>query len=649
MAKRPIAGVLLFVAASAVVEAGPIRKHPRPIPGSYIVVLRQDAARGPRDTLSRLPSVAELATEMVDLSHLGTRRFIYQHALRGFAVKATAFEAEQLANDSRVAFVEEDGVMEASAVQTGATWGLDRVDQRSLPVNGTYQYDQAGAGVHAYVIDTGIRATHAQFAGRIGNGFSAISDGQGTNDCHGHGTHVAGTIGGTTYGIAKSVTLHPVRVLSCSGSGSTSGVIAGVDWVTANRVRPAVANMSLGGGVSSALDSAVVNSIAAGVTYAIAAGNSSADACLSSPARVVAALTVGSTTNTDARSSFSNFGACLDVFAPGSGITSAWYSSDTATNTISGTSMATPHVAGAAALYLQTNPTATPAQVAQALLAQATASVVGGAGAGSPNRLLFTLFPTGGGPPDVTRPTVLVTQPVNGSTVSGSVTIAANASDNSGIVTAVEFFVDGTRKGTDSSAPFAISWDTRTASEGLHILTAKAYDPSNNVGSSGQVGVTVRNQATGTELVANGGFESGTASWVLSGNAYFSNGGNAHSGTGYSVFGFYNNASGTEYQTIAIPSTATANLTLWLNVTSSETTTTTVFDRFFVEVRSTSGALLATLGTFSNLNKTASSVVYTQRAFSLAAFRGQTVRVQFRATTDGSLATVFRVDDVSLR
>ena len=206
------------------------------------------------------------------------------------------------------------------------------------------------------MIDTGIRASHQEFAGRIGNGFTAITDGQGTNDCNGHGTHVAGTTGGTTYGVAKQVTLHPVRVLSCSGSGSNSGVIAGVDWVTANHVKPAVANMSLGGGVSTALDNAVQNSIAAGVSYAVAAGNSNANACNYSPARAANAVTVGSTTSSDARSSFSNFGTCVDLFAPGSSITSAWYTSNTATNTISGTSMASPHVAGALALYLHDEP-----------------------------------------------------------------------------------------------------------------------------------------------------------------------------------------------------------------------------------------------------------------------------------------------------
>jgi subtilisin family serine protease len=649
MVNRPLGVVLLVVAAPGIVEAGPIRKHPRPIPGSYIVVLREDAARSPKDAFSRTPSVAEVATDMVDLSHLGRRRHVYEHALRGFAVEATAFEAEQLANDSRVAFVEEDGVMEASAVQTSATWGLDRVDQRTLPLNTAYQYDETGSGVHAYVIDSGIRATHSQFKGRVGNGFSAVSDGQGTNDCNGHGTHVAGTIGGTTFGIAKAVTLHPVRVLGCSGTGTSSGVIAGIEWVTANRVRPAVANMSLGGGISSALDLAVVNSIAAGVTYAVAAGNANTDACQNSPARVAAALTVGAVGSTDIRTSFSNFGACLDLFAPGSAIASAWHTSDTATNTLSGTSMAAPHVAGAAALYLQTNRSALPAQVVQAVLGLATTGRVGSAGTGSPNRLLYTLFPAGV-TADVTLPLVQLTQPLNGSTVSASVSLVANASDNSGIVSAVEFFVDGVMKGTDTAAPFAIGWDTRTASEGLHVLTAKAYDPSHNVGSSGQVAVTVRNQTStvSAERVVNGGFESATTGWGLAGNAYYVNGGGAHSGLGYMALALYDSANGYLYQNVAIPSTATGSLTFWLNVTSGESTASGARDRLFVEIRSTSGTLLATLATYSNLQKT-TGATYTLCSLNVAAYRGQNVRVQFRATNDAALATAFRVDDVSLR
>ena len=286
--------------------------------------------------------------------------------------------------------------MHAFPSQTPATWGLDRIDQRDLPLNNTYNYNQTGQAVHAYIIDTGMRATHQQFTGRVGNGADFVGDGQGTNDCHGHGTHVAGTTGGTTYGVAKLVTLHAVRVLNCQGSGTNSGVIAGVDWVTANHGSPAVANMSLGGGISTALDSAVNNSVNSGVSYAVAAGNSNANACNSSPARAPAANTVGSTTSTDARSSFSNFGTCLDIFAPGSSITSAWNTSDTATNTISGTSMASPHVAGAIALYLQTNPGASPSTVTNALIANSTLNHVTNAGSGSPNRLLYSLF---GGPP----------------------------------------------------------------------------------------------------------------------------------------------------------------------------------------------------------------------------------------------------------
>ena len=456
---------------------------------------------------------------------------------------------------------------------------------------------------------------------------------------------MAGTTGGTTYGVAKQVTLHAVRVLSCSGSGSNAGVIAGVDWVTQNHVKPAVANMSLGGGVSSALDQAVNNSINAGVSYALAAGNSNANACNSSPARVANAVTVGSTTSTDARSSFSNFGTCLDIFAPGSSITSAWNTSDTATNTISGTSMATPHVAGALALYLQTNPTASPATATAALIGNSTPNKVTNPGSGSPNRLLYSLFGGGGGG-DTTPPTTSITSPANGATVSGTVTVSANASDNVG-VSRVELYVDGGLVGSDTTAPYQIAWNTATASNGGHALQTRAFDAAGNMGSSATVNVTVSNAGGGGQLIVNGGFEGSASPWTLTGSAFWSTGGNDHSGTGYSILGAGNNASGSEYQTVTIPAGHPANLTLWLNITTSESLTT-AYDFVYVEVRSTSGALLSTLGSFSNRNATTSPTAYTQRAFSLAAWRGQTVRVQFRGTTDFTLPTSFRIDDVSL-
>ena len=367
----------------------------RGIPDCYVVVLKPDAVVR-AGSLKAGVTVSQLAVGAA--ARFGGRiQHFYETALNGYSICLPEKAAEALAADPAVALVEQDQVMSTVATQTGATWGIDRIDQRNLPLSGTYTYNFTGAGVHAYIIDTGVRSTHQQFAGRVGGGFTAINDGNGTSDCNGHGTHVAGTVGGTTYGVAKGVTLHPVRVLSCSGSGSTAGVIAGVDWVTANRVLPAVANMSLGGGVSTALDNAVANSITSGVTYAIAAGNSNANACNSSPARVATALTVGSTTTSDARSSFSNFGTCVDLFAPGSGITSSWSTSDTATNTISGTSMATPHVAGVAALYLQQFGTQSAATVSSALVSNATTGVVGSPGTGSPNRLLHSLFGGGGG------------------------------------------------------------------------------------------------------------------------------------------------------------------------------------------------------------------------------------------------------------
>ncbi|HEV7588204.1 MAG TPA: S8 family peptidase, partial [Longimicrobium sp.] len=341
MKRSLVLGPLLALAAACSTDqANPLATPAAPAAakaGRYIVVMKSGTFAGPRHSISA--AISRVADEQAVAPD-----FVYSTALQGFAASLTEQQLAALRADPRVAYVEADQPMYATTTQTGATWGLDRIDQRNLPLSTTYSYTADGTGVNAYIIDTGIRFSHSQFGGRAVSGFDAV-DGGAADDCNGHGTHVSGTVGGSTYGVAKNVHLVGVRVLDCAGSGTTAGVIAGVDWVTANHVSPAVANMSLGGGASTTLDNAVAASIASGVSYSVAAGNGNifgiaVNACNSSPSRVATAITVGATDAADKKASWSNYGTCLDLFAPGVNITSSWYSNDTATNTISGTSMA---------------------------------------------------------------------------------------------------------------------------------------------------------------------------------------------------------------------------------------------------------------------------------------------------------------------
>jgi subtilisin family serine protease len=480
----------------------------RVVPDSYVVVLKSDvdADAAQKSLLSRFGGKAGQS---------------WRAALKGFELNASEAVAKQIAGHPSVSYVQRNGIYTIQDTQPNPpSWGLDRIDQPNLPLNNSYTYPNTASNVRAYIVDTGIRITHTDFGGRAVWGHNAVDTNN--TDCHGHGTHVAGTTGGGAYGVAKGVALVAVKVLNCSGSGTTAQVVGGINFVTSDHDpgELAIANMSLGGGVDTAIDNAVTASIADGVTYAIAAGNSNANACNFSPARVPAAITLGASDINDARASFSNFGTCLDLFAPGVNITSAWATSDTATNTISGTSMASPHAAGAAALILSANPGFTPQQVRDAMVAAAVPNKITSPGTGSPN-LLLQVGPAA--PP--TQDFSIAVSPGSGTVAAGSSgTATVTVTTTVGAGQTVNLSASGVPSGVTAS--FAPASGTSTFSSTL-TLSVAANKPDGThaititgTGTSGTKSTTFTLTTTGGPVNQCNGTNAADVAVPDSGTAY---------------------------------------------------------------------------------------------------------------------------------
>ncbi|GAA0594427.1 S8 family serine peptidase [Kribbella sandramycini] len=631
-------GLVAMAAPTAQAAEGVVRDaaSPAAVAGKYLVALK-DAPAGK----VRAPA---LRTRADGLSGKfgGSVGYVYDQVFGGYSAQMTAAQARRLAADPSVAYVQQVQTRTVADTQPNPpNWGDDRIDQRDLPLNKSFSYPaNAGQGATVYVLDTGINANHQDFSGRVKQGIDYVDGDSNPADCQGHGTHVAGSAVGTTYGVAKKANVVAVRILDCQGNGQDDDILAGMNWIKSNAVKPAVVNYSVGCRsrcTSDALDNAVKAIIASGVQFVQAAGNNNDDACYYSPQRVPAAITVGNSTISDARytgTGPSSYGSCLDIWAPGTNIISASYSSNTGTATMTGTSMASPHVAGAAALYLGSNPSATPQQVRDALVNNGSTGKLTGINSGSPNVLLYTAF-IGGDTP--TGPSV--TNPGNQSTaVGGTANLQLQASGGTSPYT-----------WSASGLPAGLSLDSATGKITGSPTTQNSYNvtvtATDAAGKTGQATFTWTIGGTGgctaAQVVGNSGFENGSTPW--SANAYVIGSWAqqaAHGGSRYAWLGGQG-APHTDYasQSVTIPSgCATVTLRFWLHIDTAETENV-AYDKLTVTLGST------TLATYSNLNKAGG---YVEKVFDVKQFAGQTATLKFNGVEDQNLQTSFVVDDVTL-